>query len=188
MTNLLKVRAGGEDLVDEILDGEDVELAERPLNDLVRGEGNALLVDLAVSALVDQLTDGLEVGLAVYNISAGSLHDLGYDAPVSDIWLNKTEHVLGGLGHLNEDTVVDLEETEELQNLAGLGRNLVDTVALSIDAPQSSVGARTPEYGQRSTPWPVQGRRSHQQHEQPVSDGSPPSPQSGTPSRTSPHA
>ena len=65
MTNLLKVGAGGEDLVDEILDGEDVELAECPLNDLVRGEGNALLVDLAVATLVDEFTNGLEVRLAV---------------------------------------------------------------------------------------------------------------------------
>ena len=50
--------------MDEILDGENVELAECPLNDLVRGEGNALLVDLAVAALVDKLTNRLQVGLA----------------------------------------------------------------------------------------------------------------------------
>ena len=62
--SLLEVRAGGEDLVDEILDGEDVELAECPLNDLVRGEGNALLVDLAEPALVDEFADRLEVRLA----------------------------------------------------------------------------------------------------------------------------
>ena len=48
----------------EILDGKDVVLAERLLNDRVVGEGDALLVDLAVSALVDQLADGLKVGLA----------------------------------------------------------------------------------------------------------------------------
>ena len=64
MTHLLEVGAGGEDLVDEVLHGEDVVLAERLLNDLVRGERDALLVDLAVSALVDQLADGLKVGLA----------------------------------------------------------------------------------------------------------------------------
>ncbi len=53
--------------MNEILDGEDVILAKRSLDDLVVGERNALLVDLAVSALVDQLADGLEVGLAVNN-------------------------------------------------------------------------------------------------------------------------
>ena len=111
----------------EVLNAEDVVLAEVLLDDLVVGEGDALLVDLAVSALVDQLADGLEVGLAVYNISAASLHDLGCDAPVCDVWLNKTEHVLGGLGHLHENTVVDLEEAEELKDFAGLWRDLVNT-------------------------------------------------------------
>ena len=48
----------------EILDGKDVVLAERLLNDRVVGEGDALLVDLAVAALVDKLTDRLQVGLA----------------------------------------------------------------------------------------------------------------------------
>ena len=61
---LLEVGAGGVDLVHEILDGEDVVLAEGLLNDGVVGEGDALLVDLAVAALVDKLTDRLQVGLA----------------------------------------------------------------------------------------------------------------------------
>ena len=61
---LLEVGAGGVDLVHEILDGEDVVLAEGLLNDGVVGEGDALLVNLAVAALVDKLTDGLQVGLA----------------------------------------------------------------------------------------------------------------------------
>ena len=61
---LLEVGAGGEDLVYEILDGKDVVFSERLLDDLVVGEGDALLVDFAVTALVDELTDSLEVGLA----------------------------------------------------------------------------------------------------------------------------
>lgn len=48
----------------QILNTKDVILAKRLLNDTVVGERNALLVDLAVSTLVDQLTDRLEVGLA----------------------------------------------------------------------------------------------------------------------------
>ena len=62
---LLEVGAGGEDLVYEILNGEDVVLAESFLDDSVVGKGNTLLVDLAVTALVDKFADGLEVGLAV---------------------------------------------------------------------------------------------------------------------------
>ena len=48
----------------EVLDREDVVLAESLLNNLVVGEGDTLLVDLAIAALVDQLANRLEVGLA----------------------------------------------------------------------------------------------------------------------------
>lgn len=64
VTHLLEVGAGGEDLVDEILDGEDVEFSEGLLDDSVVGEGDALLGDLAISTLVDQLADGFQVRLA----------------------------------------------------------------------------------------------------------------------------
>lgn len=96
--------------MDEVLDGEDVVLAELLLNNSVRGEGDALLVDLAVAALVNQLTDGLKVGLAV-----------------GDVGLDQAKHLLSRLGDLDEDTVVDLKETKELEDFAGLGRDLVDT-------------------------------------------------------------
>ena len=85
-------------------------LAERFLNNGVVGQGDALLVDLAVAALVDELADGLQVGLAV-----------------GDVGLDETEHLLGGPGDLDKDTVVDLQEAEELQDFAGLGGDLVDT-------------------------------------------------------------
>jgi hypothetical protein len=63
-THLLEVRAGGEDLVHEVLNTEDVVLLERPLDDGVVRERDALLVHLPVPALVDQLAHGLQVGLA----------------------------------------------------------------------------------------------------------------------------
>lgn len=107
---LLEVGADSEDLVDEILHADDAVLAEGLLDNGVVSDGDALLVDLSVSALVDELTDGLEVGVAV-----------------GDPGLDDLEHLSGGLGDLDEDAVVDLEETEELEDLAGLGGNLVDT-------------------------------------------------------------
>ena len=90
---------------------DDTVLAEELLNDGVVGDGDSLTVGLGVSALVDELTDGLEVRLAV-----------------GDVRLNEGEHLLGGLGHADKDTVVDLEETEELQDFLGLGGDLGDTV------------------------------------------------------------
>lgn len=108
---LLEVGANSEDLVDEILSADDAVLAEVLLNDGVVGKSSALLVDLSVSTLVDELLDRLQVGVTV-----------------GDPRLNNLEHLGGGLGDLDEDTVVDLEETEELEDLAGLGGNLVDTL------------------------------------------------------------
>lgn len=108
---LLEVGADGEDLVDEILKTDNAVLAERLLDDGIVGKGDTLLVDLSVSTLVDELLDGLQVGVTV-----------------GDPGLDNLEHLSGGLGDLDEDTVVDLEETEELEDLAGLGGNLVDTL------------------------------------------------------------
>lgn len=100
--------------MDEVLNGENIIFAEVRLDDTVVGEGNALLVDLSVSTLVDQLTNGLEVRLAV-----------------CDVRLDETEHLLSCLCDLDEDTVVDLEETEQLQNFTGFGCDLVDTLGTS---------------------------------------------------------
>jgi len=108
---LLEVGANGEDLVDEILSADDAVLAEAGLNDGVVGQGNTLLLDLSVSALVDELLDGLQVGVTV-----------------GDPGLDDLEHLSDGLGDLQEDTVVDLEKTEQLEDLAGLGGHLVDTL------------------------------------------------------------
>jgi len=108
---LLEVGANSVDLMDEIFHADNAVLAEVLLNDGVVGKSDTLLVDLAVSTLVDELLDGLQVGVTV-----------------SDPGLDDLEHLSGGLGDLDEDTVVDLKETEKLENLAGLGGHLVDTL------------------------------------------------------------
>lgn len=89
-------------------------LAELLLDDGVVGDGNSLTVDLGVSSLVDELSDSLEVDLSV-----------------GDVWADESEHLRGGLGDSDEDTVVDLEESEELQDLLWLGGNLGDTKIVS---------------------------------------------------------
>ena len=130
---LLEVGAGGEDLVHEILDGKDIVLAERLLNDGVVGEGDALLVDLAVAALVDKFSDRLQVGLPGSDNEDNTNNRNVHNAPVSDIGLNQTEHLLGRLRDLDEDTIVDLKETEELEDFAGLRCNVVDTEDICLD-------------------------------------------------------
>ena len=111
VVGLLEVGADGVDLVDQVFHADNAVLAEVLLNDLVVGKSNALLVDLSVATLVDELTDSLEVGVTV-----------------GDVGVDNSQHLLGGLGETDEDTVVDLEQTEELQDLTGLGSDFVDTV------------------------------------------------------------
>jgi hypothetical protein len=111
VVGLLEVGADGVDLVDKILHADNAELAEVLLDDLVVGEGSAHLVDLSVTALVEELTDGLQVGVTV-----------------GDVGVDDGQHLLGSLGETDEGTRVDLEETQELEDLAGLGGDLVDTL------------------------------------------------------------
>lgn len=113
--------------MDQVLNAENVVFAKVLLDDLVVGEGNTLLVDLAVSALVDQFTDGLEVGLTSEASLASVPKIVANRLPVCDVGLNKSEHLLGSAGGLDEHTIVDLEEAEELQDFSGFWCDLVDT-------------------------------------------------------------
>lgn len=142
---LLEVGADSVDLVDQVFHADNAVLAEASLNESVVDKGNALLVDLTVSALVDELTDGLQVGVSV-----------------GDPWLNDLQHLKGSLGHANEDTVVDLEKTEELENLARLWCNLVDTVLTlerywEYEAVVDSLPLDTDNKDQLLLSWDVEG-------------------------------
>ena len=95
VASLLEVRADGVDLMNKVLHADDTVLAEMLFDDGVVCEGDALLLAcLGVAALVDELTDGLEVWIAV-----------------GDEGFNDLEHLHSGLGQTYEDAVVDLEET-----------------------------------------------------------------------------
>lgn len=108
---LLESGTHGVDLVDEVLNADDVVLlAEGSLNDVVVVERNSLALDLAVTALVDKLADGVVAGIAV-----------------GDVWLNATEHVDGGLVDTDEDTVVKLAQPQQPQDANDLGVQLHDT-------------------------------------------------------------
>jgi len=57
----LEVWSNSEDFVDQIFGGLDTNVSNVFVNDSVVREGDSLAVDLAVSALVDQFTDSLQV-------------------------------------------------------------------------------------------------------------------------------
>ena len=111
VADLLEVGTDSEDFVDHVFHADNSKLAKALFDQLVVGERNALLVDLAISTLVDELTDGLQVGVTI-----------------GDVGIDDCKHLLRGLAESDEDTVVDLEESEKLKDLARLGSNLVDTL------------------------------------------------------------
>jgi hypothetical protein len=81
VTCLFEVRSDGGNLVDQVFHTDDAELAQSVLDQLVVGEGDALLVDLAIATLVDEFTNRLEVRVSV-----------------GDVWVDDGEHLLGGFG------------------------------------------------------------------------------------------
>lgn len=101
--------------------------------------------------------------------------------PVCDVRLNKTEHLLCRLSDLYENAVVDLQEAEKLQDLAGLGCYLIDTTTSQLLSLQHSTTLLTHEYERRSTPSLVREHRSRQMREQHASNESPLAPRTDTP-------
>jgi hypothetical protein len=110
LVDLLEVGANNVKLVDNVLNAENTDGAESLLDDGVICQGETLGLNLGESTLVDELLDGLKVGVTV-----------------GDVRLNQVQHLHHGLGKLNKNGAVDLAETEELQDLLDLGADLVDT-------------------------------------------------------------
>merc|ERR1719506_1251542 len=110
VVRLLEGRADGVDLVDQLLHAVDAVLAEVLGEDVVIHQRNAGLAHLAVPPLVDQLLHRLQVRVAERNVRCDVL-----------------EHVDDRLVNLQEHAVVELAEAEELEDLARLRGELVDT-------------------------------------------------------------
>mmetsp|Transcript_21669 Transcript_21669/g.41371 ORF Transcript_21669/g.41371 Transcript_21669/m.41371 type:complete len:289 (-) Transcript_21669:90-956(-) len=102
--------ANSEDLVNEILDTNHVFLTQYLLHDAVVGERNALFVDLAESSLVDQFLHGFKVRV--------SPHDVRFDA---------AKHHQSCLVDLDEYTVIDLPQAQQLKDLSGLRVHVINT-------------------------------------------------------------
>ena len=64
-TYLLEVGPNCEDLVDQVFDRQNIILAQRSFDDGIARQWYPLLIDLSISTLVDQLTDGFKVWLAI---------------------------------------------------------------------------------------------------------------------------
>jgi len=108
--DLSEVRATSNEFVNKIFNADKLEFAQVLFNDAVVGNGDSLLVDLPKSSLVDELSNGLQVGITI-----------------SNVWLDQSEHLSGCLGQFDEHSIVNLSQSQELQDLSGLGVESVDT-------------------------------------------------------------
>lgn len=113
VVSFLEFWAACYNLVDEILNAVDAVASELTSDDAVVGEWNSASVDSTVSSLIDKLGDGVS----------------GWES-VSDEWLNNSNHVPGSLVQLDEDSVVELSESQQLQDLLWLWGKLVDTLKI----------------------------------------------------------
>lgn len=111
VVGLLEVRTNGVDLVDQVLDRQDTVLAQVGLDDGVFRQRNSLLVDLTITSLVHQLSDGGQAWVTV-----------------SNVWLDQLDQLRGSLGDSDEHTGVDLGQSQQLQNLSWLRSNLGNTL------------------------------------------------------------
>lgn len=75
-SHLLKVGTSSSNFVHQVLHTKDIKFAKGLLDDSVVGKWNALFVDLAISTLVDQLADRLEIGFTWRHHSTGELDDV----------------------------------------------------------------------------------------------------------------
>jgi len=110
VVGLLEARANSVNLVDEILNANDAILAKGLLDDTVVGQRGSALGELAVTTLVDQLPNTLQIGI-----------------PVGDIGLNPAQHVHGGLVHLHEHSVENLPKPQQLHDCPHLRMHVIDT-------------------------------------------------------------
>ena len=110
------------DLIDKVLNCVDAVLAQGFLNDGVVDQGDSLLVDLSVSSLEDEFSNGLSGG-----VSEG---DVGFDS---------SDEVGGGFVHSHEGSVVDLSQSENSEDSDDFGVEFVNT-SDSHDEGKSGLG------------------------------------------------
>lgn len=92
IARLLEIGSYSENLVNQVLHTDDPEFSKVFLHDSIISQGDTLLLDLAITTLIYEFTNRLEVGI-----------------PVGDPWFDDLQHFGCCLCETNEDAVVDLE-------------------------------------------------------------------------------
>merc|ERR1712105_305370 len=107
---LLEEAPAGQDLVNEIFHSYDTVFAKLFFYNIIINR-DTLSVDGRESSFVYEIPYGLEVGVSPCHV-----------------WLNHSQQGFGALVDLDEYSVVDLSETEQLHNFLDLGGHAVNTL------------------------------------------------------------
>ncbi len=108
--NSLELSTDSVNLVDNILNALESLLSKSSLNNSVGTDRQSLARHLAETSLVDDVLDRLKTWVAV-----------------SDEGLDQSEHFDGGSVDADKDTIVELSESQKLQNLLHLRRDSDNT-------------------------------------------------------------
>jgi len=96
--------------MDDIFNANNTKLSELFGNDAVVSDGNSLTFDSRKPSLVNQLSHGFEIWCSV-----------------SDVRFNEFEHFQGSSVQSNKSGVVDLSQSQQLQDLSRLRINTINT-------------------------------------------------------------
>ena len=110
VVGLLEVRTNSSDFMDQIFHAGDTVFAQSLFDLAVASDTNTLIIDTAITTLVAQHLDSLQVRITP-----------------SYIRFNLLEHIEGSLVESDEGTIVNLSQTEQLEDLTALRRDTEDT-------------------------------------------------------------
>jgi len=96
--------------MDDIFDANDAIFSELVGNNAVVGDRDPLIVGFDESSLVNKLSNSFEIG-----------------SSISDIRFNKFEHLQSGTIESDKSCVVNLSESQKLQDLSRFGIDSIDT-------------------------------------------------------------
>ena len=85
-------------------------MSQTIFNNLIAGNWDTLPIYFSKTSLVDKFPNGLQVRVTPCNVG-----------------LTNSQHVDGGFVQLDKHTIVDLEQTEQLEDLAYLGCHFNNT-------------------------------------------------------------
>lgn len=108
--HFLEVRSDSEYFVNDIFNAFYSKITKRGLHYFIGTQRNSLTGEFAISTLVNKVADAFQVGISV-----------------GQVRLHESKQLDRGGIDSDENSIVDLTETEELQDFPDFGRNSIDT-------------------------------------------------------------